>query len=92
MRQTLASIKDYHKRAGAGDPTDGMYRIWHLVNSLDRRTSKKPRRLGVTPGMLRWIGGELHGGAQLRGEKRIDAVMLQAALLTAWYFMMRASE
>ena len=42
--------------------------------------------------MLRWIGGELHGGAQLRGEKRIDAVMLQAALLTAWYFMMRASE
>lgn len=48
MRQTLASIKDYHKRAGAGDPTEGMYRIWLLVNSFDRRTSKKPRRLGVT--------------------------------------------
>ena len=92
MRQTLASIKDYHKRAGAGDPTEGMYRIWLLVNSLDRRTSKKPRRLGVTPGMLRWIGGQLCGGEQLRGEKRIDSVMLQAALLTAWYFMMRASE
>ena len=92
MRQTLASIKDYHKRAGAGDPTEGMYRIWLLVNSLDRRTSKKPRRLGVTPGMLKWIGGQLSGGVQLRGEKRVDSVMLQAALLTAWYFMMRASE
>ena len=92
IKQAVFAVKDAHKRAGAGDPTEGMFRLWLLVNAMDRRADRKPRRLGVTPGMLVWIGTEFENMGQKRGEVKIDAVMLQAALLTGWYFMMRASE
>ena len=92
MKQALFAIKDAHKRAGYGDPTADAFRVWLLINALDRRAARKPRRLGVTPGMLRWIGGQLKVDATTRGETKVNAVMLRAALLTAWFFMMRASE
>ena len=92
MKQALFAIKDAHKRAGYGDPTSDAFRVWVLINALDRRAARKPRRLGVTPGMLRWIGGQLETEENTRGETKVNATMLNAALLTAWFFMMRASE
>lgn len=67
MKQALFALKDAHKRAGYGDPTTEAFRVWLLVNALDRRAARKPRRLGVTPGMLRWIGTQLSVGEGTRG-------------------------
>ena len=46
LKQAVFAIKDAHKRAGAGDPTEGLHRLWVLMNALDRRAARKPRRLG----------------------------------------------
>ena len=92
LKQAVFAIKDAHKRAGAGDPTEGLHRLWVLMNALDRRAARKPRRLGVTPSMLLWLGQQLQSTPGTFGEVKVDVTMLQAALLTAWFFMMRASE
>ena len=92
LKQAVSAIKDAHKRAGAGDPTEGHFRLWVLMNALDRRASRKPRRLGVTTGMLVWLGKQFENTPGTFGEVRVDIVMVQAAMLVAWYFMMRASE
>ena len=91
IKQALFAVKDRHKRGGAGDPTEGMFRVWMLVTSLDRHADRKPRRLGVTPGMLLWIGKNLCN-SDLFGEDQVDKAMVQAALLVAWFFMLRAKE
>ena len=62
-----------------------------LVGSLDRHADKKPRRLGVTPGMLVWVGKHFNE-EDLMGEDKVDKAMVQAALLVAWFFMLRAKE
>ena len=92
LKQAVFALKDAHKRAGAGDPTEGLFRLWVLMNGLDRRAARKPRRLGVTPGMLQWIGKQFEEVPRGFGEERVDGLMVQAALVTAWFFMMRASE
>eukprot|EP00913_Durusdinium_trenchii_P014360 g13470.t1 len=91
IKQALFAVKDGHKRGGAGDPTEGMFRVWMLVTSLDRHAERKPRRLGVTPGMLVWVGKSLCN-SDLFGEDQVDKAMVQAALLVAWFFMLRAKE
>ena len=95
IRQSIFAIKTAHKRVGAGDITDGMHRIWILLGGLDRRTtSRKPRRLGVTQEMLMWLGKELVGPFKegSTSPTYADAVMVFAALSTAWFFMLRAKE
>ena len=92
LKQAVFAIKDAHKRAGHGDSTGKMHRLWIVLNSLDRQSVKKPRRLGVTIPMLRWIGEHLQGGANSLGELKVDCRMLQGALLTAWFFMLRVRE
>ena len=92
MKQAVFALKDAHKRAGHGDSTNKMHRLWIVLNSLERMSAKKPRRLGVTVPMLKWIGQHLEKGAESLGELKVDCRMLQAALLTAWFFMMRAKE
>ena len=42
--------------------------------------------------MLKWIGEHLAAGSQSFGELRVDCRMLKAALLTAWFYMLRAKE
>ena len=64
IKQAVFAIKDGHKRHGHDDRAEKMYRLWMLVGALDRRSPKKPRRLGVTPDMLKWIGKELTGDAE----------------------------
>ena len=94
IRQSLFAIKTAHKRVGAGDVTEGMHRIWILLGGLDRRTTRKPRRLGVTQEMLEWLGEELVGtfGGERSGTTYADSVMVFTALSTAWFFMLRAKE
>ena len=60
-------------------------------SGLDRHAERKPRRLGVTPGMLVWVGKSLCN-SDLFGEDQVDKAMVQAALLVAWFFMLRAKE
>ena len=92
LKQAVFAIKDAHKRAGHGDATGKMHRLWIVITSLERNSVRRPRRLGVTVPMLKWVGEHLIGGANSYGELKIDCRMLQAALLTAWFFMLRASE
>ena len=49
-------------------PTTEAFRVWLLVNALDRRAARKPRRLGVTPGMLKVDRSPAFGGR--RHERR----------------------
>ena len=92
LKQAIFAIKDGHKRAGYGDATSRMHRLWIVLNALERQAVKRPRRLGVTVPMLKWVGEHLEGGATAYGELKVDCRMLQAALLTAWFFMLRARE
>ena len=92
MKQAVFAIKDAHKRAGHGDTTTKMHRLWIVLNSLEKHSVKRPRRLGVTVQMLKWLGKQLMAGAEAIGELKVDCRMIQAALLTAWFFMLRARE
>lgn len=94
LKQALFAIKDAHKKGGAGDLTSGMHRLWILTNAMDRQAIRRPRRLGVTPGMLVWIGKKMI--ELLENERSTpawsDCVVVVAALTTAWFFMLRARE
>ncbi len=94
LKQAVFAIKDAHKKAGAGDPTEKMHRLWILTNAMERKSVKKPRRLGVTPAMLVWLGQHLVDPLEneREGGAYADAVMVQAAMVTAWFFMLRAKE
>ena len=92
LKQAVFAIKDAHKRAGHGDATGKMHRLWIVINSLERSSEKRPRRLGVTVSMLKWIGSRFEEGSQDRGELKVNCRMIVAALLTAWFFMLRARE
>ncbi|CAK9076517.1 unnamed protein product [Durusdinium trenchii] len=92
MKQAVFAIKDAHKRAGHGDTTTKMHRLWIVLNSLEKHSVKRPRRLGVTVQMLKWLGKQFVAGAESFGELKVDCRMIQAALLTAWFFMLRARE
>ena len=91
MKQVVFALKEAHERAGYGDPTDRMFRLWMLLQAVERRTPRKARRLGVTPEMLQWIAKSLDN-PEAGPEERFDAVMLLGALFTAWFFMLRAKE
>ena len=91
LKQAIFAIKDAHKRGGQGDPTDKMFRLWMLLNALEKRHPKKARRLGVTPEMLKWVADSLNLDDAGSGE-RFDAMMLLCAISTAWFFMLRAKE
>ena len=91
VKQNLFAIKAMHKRLGAGDPTEGMHRIWILANAMERKSDKKPRRLGVTPAMMKWLHHQLTQEDAV-GEYKVDCAMLKAAINVAWFFMLRAKE
>lgn len=94
LRQHLFAIKNAHKRAGAGDPTEGMHRIWILANAMERHAIRRPRRLGVTPAMLQWLGTNVWDPFEEKvgAAGRADAAMVMGALETAWFYMLRAKE
>ena len=92
LKQAIFAVKDAHKRAGHGDATGKMHRLWIVINSLDRMAERRPRRLGVTVPMLKWMDKHLSQGGEEQGELKVNCRMLQAALLTAWFFMLRVRE
>ena len=55
LKQAVFAIKDAHKRAGHGDATGKMHRLWIILNSLERSAPKRPHVLGsnLTPHLLR---------------------------------------
>lgn len=59
---------------------------------LEKNSAKRPRRLGVTVQTLKWIGKQMATGAESFGELKVDCRMAQAALVTAWFFMLRPRE
>ena len=91
IKQAVFAVKDGHKRFGKGDPTERMWRLWMLLSAWEKRATKQARRLGVTPEMLKWVKTFL---CVCRGEgcARLDSAMLNAAVTTAWFFMLRAKE
>ena len=92
LKQIIFAVKDAHKRAGHGDPTNEMHRLWIVVNSLERNAVKRPRRLGVTVEMLRWLGKLMQEGEGDPGGVRVDCRMVTATMSLAWFFMLRAKE
>ncbi|CAE7936392.1 unnamed protein product, partial [Symbiodinium necroappetens] len=76
LKQAVFAIKDGHKRGGQGDPLEKMFRLW----------------LGVTPEMMKWIARSLDPGPEASAEEVFDAAMMVAAMMTAWFFMLRAKE
>lgn len=69
-----------------------MHRLWIVLNSVEKNSVRRPRRLGVTVPMLKWLGAHFEAGQEQHGEMKLDCYMLQAAILTAWFFMLRAKE
>ena len=92
MKQAVFAIKDAHKRAGHGDTTVKMHRLWIVLNSLEKNSVKRPRRLGVTVQMIKWLGKQMASGAESMGELKVDCRMIHAAVVTAWFFMLQARE
>eukprot|EP00439_Symbiodinium_sp_Y106_P082751 s1513_g22.t1 len=86
------AVKDAHKRNGQGDPTEKMFRLWMLLGALEKRAPKIPRRLGVAPGMLKWVSDQMPPEQARSAEELFDALMGMAALSTAWFFMLRVKE
>jgi len=77
-----------HKRLGAGDPTEGMHRIWILAN-YGEEAGKEAE--GVTPAMMKWLHHQLTQEDAV-GEYKVDCAMLNAAINVAWFYMLKAKE
>ena len=89
IRQRLFAIRYAHSLAGFGDVAADRRRLWTAMEGLKRWDGKARRKLPATPRMLRWLKDYLFNhGAEPHGE----AVVLWAALMTGYFFMLRASE
>ena len=55
VRQHMFAMQAAHKRAGAGDPLEGMPRVWVLLSALRASSVPSPRKLGATTEMLHWL-------------------------------------
>ena len=93
IRQHLFAIKNARKRAGCGDPTEDMHRIWILANAMDQQAVRRPRRLGVTPNMLEWLGHHVWDSFEGKeGAGKGDAAIVMTAMEVAWFCILRAKE
>ena len=86
VKQRLFSIRQMQIVAGFVDPLAGKRRLWMAVKGLTRRWGGSRRKLPTTPAMLRWIR------RQLSPETKPDDAVLWAALVTAFFFLMRIGE
>ena len=86
LRQKLFAIRYAHGLAGYGDPTEGKRRVWTALEGFRRWDGGVKRKYPVTPRMLWWLQDHLFS------EEGGDAVVIWAAVMTAYFFMLRASE
>ena len=78
-----------------------MPRVWLLLKKLDKDHEARPRRLGTTPAMLKWTREAVQPVALSKmagaaGTAEVDdmfnRVVIFAAVLTAFSFLLRAGE
>jgi hypothetical protein len=86
IKTHLSAVRAQHIAAGRPDPTVGMARLWMAMDGLKRLYGSNKRKKPVTIQMLR-KAREL-----LRPEEDAAGRMLWAAVLLAFFFLLRASE
>lgn len=102
VRQLLFGIQHMHARFGAPDPLADVPRVWLFLEGLAKETAPNPRKLGVTAGMMAWLGQKLRADqspeerARQEGpatrERRVNDAALWASLCLAFFFCLRAGE
>ncbi|CAK0837287.1 unnamed protein product [Prorocentrum cordatum] len=90
IKQKLFAVRYAHLVAGYSDPLLHRGRLWSTLAGLKRwQGPETKRKKPVTPAMLEWPRGFLQQEAKLPEE---DAVVIWAAVVTAFFFLLRASE
>ncbi|CAK0889362.1 unnamed protein product [Prorocentrum cordatum] len=90
IEQKLFAVRYAHLVAGYSDPLLHRGRLWSTLAGLKRwQGPETKRKKPVTPAMLEWLRGFLQQEAKLPEE---DAVVIWAAIVTAFFFLLRASE
>jgi hypothetical protein len=89
VRQKLYAIRYAHLVAGYSDPLLHRTRLWATMAGLKRMSGGVKRKLPVTPTMLRWLQAYLKKEAGLNAG---DCAVIWAAIVLAFFFMLRASE
>ncbi|CAK0861117.1 unnamed protein product [Prorocentrum cordatum] len=90
IKQKLFAVRYAHLVAGYSDPLLHRGRLWSTLARLKRwQGPETKRKKPVTPAMLEWLRGFLQQEAKLPEE---DAVVIWAAIVTAFFFLLRASE
>lgn len=86
IKMYLSAVRSHHVAAGRPDLTAGMARLWMAMDGLKRMYGAPSRKRPVTVQMLR------HARARLQPDSSADGAMVWAALLLAFFFLLRASE
>ncbi|CAK0827211.1 unnamed protein product [Prorocentrum cordatum] len=90
IKQKLFAVRYAHLVAGYSDPLLHRGRLWSTLAGLKRwQGPETKRKKPVIPAMLEWLRALLQHEAKLPEE---DAVVIWAAILTAFFFLLRASE
>ena len=89
VRQRLFSLKMGHVVAGYEDPTLHRTRLWAALTGFKRWQPETRRKYPVLPCMMRWMKQHLEESESLT---KGDKVALWAAMCTAFFFLLRASE
>ncbi|CAK0855889.1 unnamed protein product, partial [Prorocentrum cordatum] len=90
IKQKLFAVRCAHLVAGYSDPLLHRGRLWSTLAGLKRwQGPETKRKKPVTPAMLEWLRGFPQQEAKLPEE---DAVVIWAAIVTAFFFLLRASE
>ena len=85
IRTKLMAVRHHHLIAGYPDPLEIAPRLWLALGGIKRMGAKPNRKYPVTLEMLRWIRRQLDLDT-------IDGAATWAAIVTAFFFMLRASE
>ena len=86
VKQRVFGVRYRHIQEGRGDPLVGKVRLWLALKGLARLQGASERKFPVTAQMLLWIR------KRLNPRLRADDAVIWATLVTAWLFLMRASE
>ena len=89
VRQRLFALKMGHVVAGFEDPTLHRTRLWAALTGFKRWQPDVRRKYPVLPCMMRWMK---HHIEEVASFSKGDRVALWAALVTGFFFLLRASE
>ena len=89
IKQRLFAIKAGHLVAGYEDPMLHRTRIWAALSGYKRWQPATKRKYPVLPSMLLWMHQHL---ATSESYSRADRLIIWAALMVGFFFLLRASE